>query len=84
MVPEFAEAAFKTAKGEIADPVKTQFGWHVIKIEDVRPRQPPTFEEVKAQIEQFVEHKAQSDLVLKLREAAKIERIGAPAPADKK
>ncbi|KAA5598279.1 peptidylprolyl isomerase [Blastochloris sulfoviridis] len=81
MVPEFAVVAFKTAKGEIADPVKTQFGWHVIKIEDVRPRQPPKFEEVKSQIEQFVEHKAQSDLVLKLRESAKIERIGAPAPA---
>ncbi|BBF91328.1 peptidylprolyl isomerase [Blastochloris tepida] len=81
MVPEFAVVAFKTAKGEIADPVKTQFGWHVIKIEDIRPRQPPKFEEVKSQIEQFVEHKAQSDLVLKLREAAKIERIGAPAPA---
>ncbi|NJO54082.1 MAG: peptidylprolyl isomerase [Bacteroidales bacterium] len=91
MVPEFSVVAFKTAKGEIADPVKTQFGWHVIKIEDVRPRQPPAFEEVKAQIEQFVQHKAQSDLVLKLREAAKIERVPAadkpapaPAPAQKK
>ena len=36
MVPEFAEAAFKLDKGEISEPVKTQFGWHVIKVEDKR------------------------------------------------
>ena len=54
MVPEFAEVAFKLDKGQISDPVKTQFGWHVIKVEDKRTRPTPTFEQVKPQIENYV------------------------------
>jgi peptidyl-prolyl cis-trans isomerase C len=82
MVVEFAEAAFKLKKGEISEPVKTQFGWHVIKLEDRRTKPVPAFEQVKDQIEQFLVRKAQSDLVLKLRESAKIERLtAAAAPA---
>ncbi len=42
MVPEFAEAAFKLEKGQLSDPVKTQFGWHIIKLEDARNRPLPT------------------------------------------
>jgi peptidyl-prolyl cis-trans isomerase C len=79
MVAEFADAAFKMKKGDLSDPVKTQFGWHVIKLEDRRQKPVPTFEQVKDQIEQFLVRKAQSDLVLKLRESAKVERTTPPA-----
>jgi peptidyl-prolyl cis-trans isomerase C len=79
MVPEFSDAAFGLAKGAISAPVKTQFGWHVIKAEDVRVKPQPKFEEVKPQIEQYVARKAQAELVTKLRADAKIERMDKPA-----
>jgi len=75
MVPEFAEVAFKLKKGEISEPVKTQFGWHVIKVEDVRIKPAPKFEEVKPQVENYVIRKAQADLVTTLRAGAKIEKF---------
>jgi peptidyl-prolyl cis-trans isomerase C len=84
MVPEFADVAFKLDKGQISSPVKTQFGWHVIKVEDKRMKPPPTFDEVKPQIEQFVVRKAQADLVTKLRGEAKIEKFYKPAEEPKK
>src|SRR5690348_2821267 len=74
MVPEFANVAFSLEPGKISDPVKTQFGWHVIKVEEKRNRKPPEFDQVKSQIETYVTRKAQADYVAKLREAAKIER----------
>lgn len=80
MVPEFAEVAFKLDKGQLSDPVKTQFGWHVLKVEDKRNRPIPEFDKVKDQIETYVVRKAQADLVTKLRGEAKIEKI--PAKAD--
>jgi len=77
MVPEFAETAFKLDKGQLSDPVKTQFGWHVIKVEDKRERPVPPFEQVKDQIQTFVMRRAQSEVISKLREGAKIERLDA-------
>ncbi len=79
MVPEFSAVAFKLDKGAISDPIKTQFGWHVLKVEDKRKRQPPEFDKVKPQLETFVERKAQMELVNKLRADAKIERLDKPA-----
>ena len=81
MVPEFSDAAFKLAPGQLSDPVKSQFGWHVIKVEEKRQKPFPTLEQVKDQVLRYVVQKAQSEVVLKLRESAKIERMeGAPAP----
>jgi peptidyl-prolyl cis-trans isomerase C len=82
MVPEFATVAFAQDKGKVSAPVKTQFGWHVIKTEDKRTKPKPTFDEVKPQIEQFVARKSQADLVTKLRADAKIVKnytVEAPA-----
>jgi peptidyl-prolyl cis-trans isomerase C len=75
MVPEFSAVAFALEPGKISDPVKSQFGWHIIKVEEKRNRKPPEFDQVKAQIETYVTRKAQADYVSKLRDAAKIERF---------
>ncbi len=94
MVPEFSEAAFKLKKGEISDPVKTQFGWHVIQVEDTRTKTFPPFEQLKDQAARYVAQKAQSEAVGSLHAAAKIQlfdadgkpiaeapTVPAPAPA---
>ncbi|MGI6245209.1 MAG: peptidylprolyl isomerase [Pseudochelatococcus sp.] len=83
MVPEFAEVAFKLEPGKVSDPVKTQFGWHIIKVEDKRRKPVPTYDEIKDQIETFIVQKAQQEAVLSLREKAKIERLDKPAEAEK-
>ena len=82
MVPEFSEVAFKLEPGKISDPVKSQFGWHIIKVEEKRNRKPPEFDQVKGQIETYVTRKAQAEYVGKLRDGAKIERFDQAAAAD--
>ena len=85
MVPEFSEAAFKLEKGALSEPVKSQFGWHIIKLEDRRNKPIPEYEQVKGQIENYVVRRAQTELVGKLRQAAKIERVEQkPADAQQK
>jgi peptidyl-prolyl cis-trans isomerase C len=75
MVPEFSDAAFKMEKGQVSEPVKSQFGWHIIKVEGKRTKPVPEFEKVKDQLETYVTRKAQAEYVAKLREGAKIERM---------
>lgn len=75
MVKEFEDAAFALAKGEISKPVKSQFGWHIIKLEDKRPKPLPTFDEVKDRlIGTIVQQKAQQ-ISTELRDKAQIEYI---------
>lgn len=75
MVEPFAEAAFKLQPGQVSDPVKSQFGWHVIKVEEKRTKPVPPFEEMKEQVNAYLERKAQQDLIMGLRKDAKIERL---------
>lgn len=81
MVPEFAEMAFKTEPGKISEIVKSQFGFHIIKVEDRREKKPPAFDLVKDQIAKFMTQRAQEETVTKLRADAKIERFDPVAPA---
>jgi peptidyl-prolyl cis-trans isomerase C len=81
MVAEFAEAAFALKAGEVSVPVKSQFGWHVIKLEERRMRPLPTFDSVKERLAQALSNKAQGDVIAELRKKAKIEM--AP-PAEQK
>jgi len=74
MVPEFEKAAMALEPGSYTkEPVQTQFGWHVIKVEDKRPKQPPAFEEVKDQIRSLVLRDKYFALVKELRAAAKVD-----------
>jgi peptidyl-prolyl cis-trans isomerase C len=74
MVPEFEAAAFALNKGEYAkEPVKTQFGWHVIKLEDRRVAAPPAFETVAAQFRQLVMRERYGELIRKARQEFEVE-----------
>ena len=75
MVKEFDEAAFSLEKGEISKPVKSQFGWHVIKVEDRRMKPVPTFEEVKGQISHAMEQQKGQQVSKELRDKATIEYV---------
>ncbi|NKC33708.1 peptidylprolyl isomerase [Falsiroseomonas selenitidurans] len=89
MIPAFAEAAFAMQPGEIsATPVRTQFGWHVIKVEARRAVPPPPFEEARESLRQRAFEEGVNAAVERIRAAARIERFNldgspqrAPAPS---
>ncbi|WP_341909473.1 peptidylprolyl isomerase [Ferrovibrio terrae] len=85
MVPEFAEAAFKLQPGQVTDaPVKSQFGWHVIKVEARRKSDPPKFEDVRGQVYDMMAGETVEKLVADLRKTAKIEQLDWQQPGGSK
>jgi peptidyl-prolyl cis-trans isomerase C len=74
MVPEFSKAAFDLKVGDISQPVKTQFGWHIIKLEDKRVRPAPSFAEMKDLLADYLIRKKQDQAIENLRAKAKIEK----------
>ncbi|HLO77516.1 MAG TPA: peptidylprolyl isomerase [Magnetospirillum sp.] len=84
MVPQFAEAAFAMHPGELSQtPVQSQFGWHVIKLEDRRMATPPTFEQAQPILRERLAEDTAERLVTEIRAKAKIKRFdpeGKPLP----
>lgn len=76
MVAPFSDAAFKMKKGEISkSPVETQFGWHVIRVEEVQADAKPSFDEVRDELRDQMSDAVFGDVIEKLRASAKVERF---------
>ena len=74
MVPEFEKAAFALDIGAYTkEPIQSQFGWHVIKVEDKRAQQPPAFDQVKNEIRSLVFRDKYFAMVTELRASAKVD-----------
>ena len=76
MVPAFSKAAFALKKGEVGEtPVKTQFGWHVIKVEDRRKTEPPSFESAKEEVRAAMSRELGAAYIAELRKKADVKRF---------
>ena len=79
-VPEFSAAMTNLKKGQYTtEPVKSQFGWHIIKLEDSRTMQAPPFEEVKQNLRQRAQQQQIDKMISDLRAKAKVEEMPEPA-----
>lgn len=72
-VQPFGETILTLAKGQVSAPVQTQYGWHVIRLEDTRELKVPTFEEVRPQLEKRKQQESIQKAITELREKAKVE-----------
>ena len=82
VVESFGDAMAKQEKGKHSTtPVQTQFGWHIILVEDSRPQVPPKMEDVKQQFHTLIQQQRLSAYIDGLRKTAKIEVAGAPEAA---
>ena len=85
MVPEFSAVAFSLKDGEVSpQPVKTQFGWHVIQVTEHRTSQPPSFDQEKEELRQHMVQAAVQTEIKQVRGAVKVEKFnpdGSPAKA---
>lgn len=77
MVPEFADAAFKLKKGDVSEPVKSAFGWHIIKLEDRRPLAFASYDDMKESLQAELTNKAVQTYVEGLLKKADIKYYGA-------
>jgi peptidyl-prolyl cis-trans isomerase C len=75
MVPQFEEAAFKLKKGEVSEPFESQFGWHIVRVDDRRQRAAPPFEAVKDRVLASMIHQKAQQIATDLRGKAQIEYI---------
>ncbi|HFQ14546.1 MAG TPA: peptidylprolyl isomerase, partial [Gammaproteobacteria bacterium] len=74
MVPPFSQAVAQLKKGQYTKkPVKTRFGYHVIKLEDSRKRTPPKFEDIKPQLRMVMQNQRIQEYISNLRKKAKID-----------
>lgn len=80
MVPEFEEAVVAMEPGEIAGPVQTQFGWHLIKLNEVRETEPPALQEVHDELADQVRQERLNAEVMVLREEGDVERTETGIP----
>ena len=74
MVPEFEQAVVALQEGEVSQPVQTQFGWHVIALHQIRQKNAPALEEVRAELEQQLRNLAVEAHIEELTAAAEIDR----------
>ncbi|CAM3384553.1 peptidylprolyl isomerase [Paracoccus nototheniae] len=81
MVPPFAEAVAAMEPGAVSDPVQTEFGWHVIKLNETRLREAPPLEEVRAELTQMVLREKVEAEIARLVEGAQIEKTEGVDPA---
>jgi peptidyl-prolyl cis-trans isomerase C len=75
MVPQFEEAAFKLKPGEVGEPFETQFGWHIVKVDERRHRTAPAFDDVKDRVRASMIHQKAQQIAGELRGKAQIEYI---------
>jgi peptidyl-prolyl cis-trans isomerase C len=81
MVEPFANAAFALKKGEVSAPVQSEFGWHVIQVQDRRKQTPPSFDEMRPRIVRFMTFDEIQKLISQLRMSAIVERDDTPNDA---
>ena len=80
MVPEFEAAAFALEPGSFTEePIQSQFGWHVIKLDEKRMSDPPAFEAVKEQLNAYLQRQKFDSVLTELRGKYTVEIVGAPA-----
>jgi len=82
MVPEFEQAVLELEAGEVSEPVQTQFGWHVVKLNETRDVPPPSLEDTRAELVDQIRQQTIQDTIEALRADAGIENMTGDVPAN--